>query len=98
MTGRAGQSARRPRDLRAWIVSDGKIGMENQCRGIAEALGVTADIRRIDIAAPWRWLPPQCWFRPLAALTGRGDGPPLVRLLPLIGRARAIARLGGDAA
>ncbi|MGE0253152.1 MAG: glutamate--tRNA ligase [Alphaproteobacteria bacterium] len=38
-------------------------------------------------------------FHPLRlALTGRGDGPPLARLLPLIGRARAIARLAGKTA
>jgi uncharacterized protein len=79
---------RQPFDLRAWIVSDGKIGMENQCIGIAEALGVAAEIKRIDIAAPWRWLPPQCWIRPLAALTGRGDAlaPPWPDLLIATGR------------
>ena len=38
-------------------------------------------------------------FHPLRlALTGRGDGPPLARLLPLIGRERAAARLGGGTA
>jgi glutamyl-tRNA synthetase len=38
-------------------------------------------------------------FRPLRlALTGREDGPELKRLLPLIGRARALARLEGKAA
>ena len=34
-------------------------------------------------------------FHPLRlALTGRGDGPELKKLLPLIGRAKALARLG----
>jgi glutamyl-tRNA synthetase len=38
-------------------------------------------------------------FHPLRlALTGRGDGPELKKLLPLIGRARALARLGGGVA
>jgi glutamyl-tRNA synthetase len=38
-------------------------------------------------------------FHPLReALTGRGDGPELKKLLPLIGRARALARLRGEAA
>ncbi len=38
-------------------------------------------------------------FHPLRlALTGRGDGPELAALLPLIGRARALARLEGRAA
>ena len=38
-------------------------------------------------------------FHPLRlALTGRGDGPELKKLLPLIGRARALARLKGETA
>jgi len=38
-------------------------------------------------------------FHPLRlALTGRGDGPELKKLLPLIGRARALARLEGKTA
>jgi glutamyl-tRNA synthetase len=38
-------------------------------------------------------------FHPLRlALTGRADGPELKRLLPLIGRAKAAARLSGQAA
>jgi len=38
-------------------------------------------------------------FHPLReALTGRGDGPELKKLLPLIGRARSLARLNGETA
>ena len=38
-------------------------------------------------------------FHPLRlALTGRGDGPELKKLLPLIGRAKALARLEGKPA
>ncbi|HEY0301652.1 MAG TPA: glutamate--tRNA ligase [Rhizomicrobium sp.] len=38
-------------------------------------------------------------FHPLRlALTGRGDGPELKKLLPLIGRGRALARLKGETA
>ena len=38
-------------------------------------------------------------FHPLRlALTGREHGPELKKLLPLIGRARALARLHGDTA
>ncbi|MEK9661094.1 MAG: mitochondrial fission ELM1 family protein [Alphaproteobacteria bacterium] len=81
----------RPRhagNLRTWIVSDGKIGMENQCRGVAEALGVDAEIKRIDIAKPWRWLPPQLWLSPLSVLTEKGDrlAPPWPDLLIATGR------------
>src|SRR5690606_9789002 len=38
-------------------------------------------------------------YHPLRlALTGRGDGPELKKLLPLIGRAKVLARLKGEAA
>jgi len=38
-------------------------------------------------------------FHPLRlALTGRGDGPELKKLLPLIGRSKALARLEGKTA
>ncbi|HUO88926.1 MAG TPA: hypothetical protein VMU08_07120, partial [Rhizomicrobium sp.] len=38
-------------------------------------------------------------FHPLRlALTGRGDGPELKKLLPIIGRAKALARLEGKSA
>lgn len=44
---------------RAWIISDGKAGHEIQCRGVAEALGVDAEVKRIEpgrvgkLTAPW---------------------------------------------
>ena len=63
--------------IRCWIVTDGKAGMESQCLGLAEALGLSPDIKRIVPRRPWRWLPPQVWFGPLSALGPKGD-----RLLP----------------
>ena len=41
-----------------WILTDGKIGMVNQCLGLARALGLEPDNRTVDLRAPWRWLPP----------------------------------------
>ena len=32
-----------------WVVTDGKVGMEIQCLGLSEALGLMADIKRISI-------------------------------------------------
>lgn len=43
--------------LTCWVVTDGKAGMETQCVGLAEALGSQAEIKRVQIARPWRWLP-----------------------------------------
>ncbi len=44
--------------LTCWVVSDGKPGMENQCIGLAEALGLTPVIKRVALRAPWRQLSP----------------------------------------
>jgi mitochondrial fission protein ELM1 len=52
----------------AWILSDGKIGDEVQCYGIAEALGLLPERRLIVPNAPWRWLAP---YAPIAP----GDAP-----------------------
>ncbi len=47
--------------INCWIVSDGKPGMENQCLGLAEALGITPVIKRVKLRTPWRQLSP--WLR-----------------------------------
>ncbi len=44
-----------------WVVTDGKIGMENQCVGLAEALQLTPIIKRIKLRQPWHALSP--WLR-----------------------------------
>jgi hypothetical protein len=50
-----------------WVLSDGKPGSENQSRGLAAALGLAPEVKRIAARLPWRALPPLLWFRPLAA-------------------------------
>lgn len=42
----------------AWVLSDGKAGDEAQCLGVAERLGLKAEIRRVRPRAPWVWLMP----------------------------------------
>lgn len=54
-------------DLVAWILNDGKIGTLNQCLGLAEAIGLNPVIKIIEPRLPWRLLPSNWWFRPLAA-------------------------------
>ena len=58
------KTAQRPLEgQRAWIISDGKAGHEVQCRGVAEALGVKVDIKRVapgglaKALAPWGPVP-----------------------------------------
>jgi uncharacterized protein len=77
--------------LDCWIVTDGKPGMENQCRGLAEWLGCRAKIKRIQARAPWRWLPPWLWVNPLAGIDPTGDdlAPPWPDLLIATGRLTA---------
>ncbi|MEP3277631.1 MAG: mitochondrial fission ELM1 family protein [Stappiaceae bacterium] len=41
-----------------WIFSDGKAGDELQCLGVADALGVDADIRRVSPRLAYSWLMP----------------------------------------
>ena len=44
-----------------WVVTDGKAGMESQCVGLAEGLGIQPEIKRVRMRAPWRMLSP--WLR-----------------------------------
>lgn len=41
-----------------WILTDGKAGDEQPLTGIAEAMGVTPEVRRIHPRAPFTWLMP----------------------------------------
>lgn len=73
-----------------WVVTDGNAGMENQCLGLAEAMGVTPHVKRIKLRAPWEWLPPRLGMlaNPLAGLDARGDqlAPPWPDVLIATGR------------
>jgi mitochondrial fission protein ELM1 len=53
----------RKTDLKCWVLSeDGLIGTENQCLGVAEALGVTPEVKRIALRQPWKSLSPHLGF------------------------------------
>ncbi len=41
-----------------WVITDGKPGMENQCLGLAERLGLSPQVKRIVLRSPWRQLVP----------------------------------------
>lgn len=41
-----------------WVVTDGKPGMQNQCLGLAEALGYDPVIKHVKLRAPWKQLSP----------------------------------------
>lgn len=87
-----------------WVVTDGNAGMETQCLGLAEALGLSPQIKRISLRAPWDWLPPRlgALVCPLTGLDPRGDrlAPPWPDLLIATGRrsvaaVAAIKRISG---
>jgi mitochondrial fission protein ELM1 len=56
------------------VITDGKIGDEVQCFGIAEELGLAAERRLIRPRAPWSWLAPYGPVDPREA-TGRRRSP-----------------------
>ncbi len=88
--------------LKTWIVTDGRLGMINQCRGLAAVLGVEALEKKIELAAPWCWLPPAITPARLSVLSKSSDdlSPPWPDLLIGTGRksvapALAVKRASG---
>ena len=71
-----------------WVVTDGKIGMETQCLGLAEALGFLPVVKRIQVRRPWRWLPPLWVPDPVGSLGPKKDklAPPWPEVLIASGR------------
>ena len=47
-----------PPGTSCWVITDGKIGDEVHCFGIAEALGLSPERRLVAPRAPWTWLAP----------------------------------------
>lgn len=74
--------------LSCWVVSDGKTGTENQCLGLASALGLTPTVKRIALRAPWLWLTPYVRGFEKHAFSTAGDAitPPFPDLLIASGR------------
>lgn len=74
--------------LTCWVVTDGTLGMEVQCLGLAEALGIEPVVKRLRTRPPWRYLPPRLWLAPMMALSSTSDrlDPPWPDLLIATGR------------
>ena len=73
---------------RCWVLTEGIAGTENQCLGLAEAMGETPLVKRAVPAAPWRFLPPSWLTPPLHAVSEGSDPlePPWPALLIAGGR------------
>lgn len=54
----ASQSSGVLRGARAWIITDGKAGMVVQCKGVADALGLDYEMKRVQTRGFWRLIPP----------------------------------------
>lgn len=50
------------KDMHCWVVTEGIAGTENQCIGVAEALGVKPVIKRIQLREPWKTFSPYLGF------------------------------------
>jgi mitochondrial fission protein ELM1 len=68
------------------VVTDGKSGMESQCLGLAEALGLEPKIFRIALREPWRSLAPQLRVGLANAFVDKPLSPPWPDLLIATGR------------
>jgi mitochondrial fission protein ELM1 len=67
---RADKTLRMPPAPTAAILSEGLAGLQSQGVGLAEAAGLLTELRVLAPRAPWKYLPPRLWPRPLAAVQG----------------------------
>ncbi len=76
----------------AWVLTDGTIGMEVQCLGLAEALGLAPVVKRVTLRRPWRWVTPHVRILDRHAIDPAGDdvAPPWPDLIIASGR-RSVA-------
>ncbi len=51
-----------PKSLHCWVVTEGMAGTENQCLGVAEQLGLEAEVKRVKLRQPWRFFTPYVGF------------------------------------
>lgn len=74
-----------------WVLTDGKAGDEVQCLGVADALGLSPELRRVRPRPPFTWAMPWGPIDPREAPLRRGSpvAPPFPDLLLASGR-RAI--------
>ncbi len=71
-----------------WIITSGDIGTENQCLGVAEALGMHPVVKRIKLRFPWEQMMPWLRFAEQYALSPASDpiDPPWPDILICCGR------------
>ncbi|MFO1023824.1 MAG: mitochondrial fission ELM1 family protein [Acetobacteraceae bacterium] len=58
-----------------WIVSEGLAGLQAQALGLAEAAGLSSELRVLKPSVPWKWVAAKLWPNPLAAVAGSLTAP-----------------------
>src|SRR5580658_2319855 len=63
-----------------WILSEGLAGLQAQGLGLAEAAGLSAEVRVLTPGPPWKWIAARLWPRPLSVVAAslRAPRPNLV--------------------
>jgi len=72
----------------SWTLTTGEAGMRSQVLGLAEAVGLPVEEKRVAVRIPWAWIPGGLLPMPISALSGSGDAlqPPWPRLVIACGR------------
>lgn len=78
-----------------WVVTDGKAGMESQCLGLAEALGLEPVVKRVALRTFWRAVTPYIRIGGGAQFAAHADplAPPWPDILIASGRQSVAAAL-----
>jgi mitochondrial fission protein ELM1 len=58
---------------RVWLLYDGKVGLRSQVVGVAEAVGLPFEEKKLSIRYPWKGLPPLLWWNATAAAGHAGN-------------------------
>jgi uncharacterized protein len=51
-----------------WVISEGLAGLRAQALGLAEAAGLSPELRELKPRAPWKWIAAKLWPNPLSAV------------------------------
>ncbi|TVQ82880.1 MAG: hypothetical protein EA357_07895 [Micavibrio sp.] len=82
-------------NISCWVVGEGLAGTENQCLGIADALGLVPEVKRVRLRLPWRLLSPylRCGHPWAFSKEGAAIAPPWPDLVIASGRKSIAAAL-----
>ncbi len=64
-----------PKSLHCWVITEGMAGTENQCLGVAEALGVEPIVKRVKLRQPWKVFSPYLGFECASSFEPALEGP-----------------------